>query len=250
MTYITIEKEKLESVLEALEANQPINYCLNNNGERFPMMQEDPFRFEANTKAITAIKEALAQPEEAQSALSLFQSGFIDGREKGLKEALAQPEQEIIPLNIEDEYVRDYLWDRALVAIDDPCARSHPHENMGAYCKHRTELARIQAQELDKNDEIAIAYGLPKEPEQEPVAWYHAEDYKTHFTTNPSPDLIGKYWKPLYTTPPQRTFVGLTDDEIRHIYICTTGWSISDSDPMLVDFAENIESKLRSKNGY
>ena len=41
------------------------------------------------------------------------------------------------------------------------------------------------------------------QPEQEPVAWYHAEDYKTHFTTNPSPDLIGKYWKPLYTTPPQ-----------------------------------------------
>ena len=102
MTHITIEKEKLESVLEALEANQPINYCLNNNGERFPMMQEDPFRFEANTKAITTIKEALAQPEEAQSALSLFQSGFIDGREKGLKEALAQPQRK--PLTDEQAY--------------------------------------------------------------------------------------------------------------------------------------------------
>ena len=54
----------------------------------------------------------------------------------------------------------------------------------------------------------------------------------------------------LKSTPPQRTFVGLTDDEIRHIYICTTGWSISDNNPMLVDFAENIETKLKEKNGF
>jgi hypothetical protein len=35
---------------------------MNSNGERFPMMHEDPFRFDRNTKAIAAIKEALAQP--------------------------------------------------------------------------------------------------------------------------------------------------------------------------------------------
>ena len=51
----------MKLALEALEANQPVNYCMNNNGERFPMMQEDPFRFERNTKAITAIKEVLAE---------------------------------------------------------------------------------------------------------------------------------------------------------------------------------------------
>ena len=57
-------KEALKLALEALEANQPVNYCMNSNGERFPMMHEDPFRFDRNTKAITAIKEALAQPEQ------------------------------------------------------------------------------------------------------------------------------------------------------------------------------------------
>jgi hypothetical protein len=57
-------------------------------------------------------------------------------------------QDKIVPLNIEDKYVRDYLWERALVAIEDPCARSHPHENMNAYCQHRTELARIQSREL------------------------------------------------------------------------------------------------------
>jgi len=56
--------EALKLALEALEANQPVNYCMNNNGERFPMMHEDPFKFERNSKAITAIKEALAQPDE------------------------------------------------------------------------------------------------------------------------------------------------------------------------------------------
>ena len=57
----------------------------------------------------------------------------------------------LTPLNIEDEYVRNYLWERALIAIDDPCCRSHPHENMNEYCQRRTELARYQAKLKEKN---------------------------------------------------------------------------------------------------
>lgn len=57
----------------------------------------------------------------------------------------------LTPLNIEDEYVRNYLWERALIAIDDPCCRSHPHENMNEYCQRRTELARHQAKLKEKN---------------------------------------------------------------------------------------------------
>ena len=34
-----------------------------------------------------------------------------------------------------------------------------------------------------------------------PVAWYHSEDYKTWFTTDPDKDLVGKYWNPLYKHP-------------------------------------------------
>ena len=56
--------EALRLALEALEANQPVNYCMNSNGERFPMINEDPFRFERNTKAITAIKAALEAKDE------------------------------------------------------------------------------------------------------------------------------------------------------------------------------------------
>jgi hypothetical protein len=55
--------EALRLALEALEANQPVNYCLNGNGERFSMMKEDPFKFEHNAKAITAIKATLEAPQ-------------------------------------------------------------------------------------------------------------------------------------------------------------------------------------------
>jgi hypothetical protein len=57
----------------------------------------------------------------------------------------------IVPMDIEDEYVQTYLWERALIAIDDPCERSHPHENMGNYCQHKTELAQRQAKLREKN---------------------------------------------------------------------------------------------------
>jgi hypothetical protein len=57
-------------------------------------------------------------------------------------------QDEIIPLHIEDEYVRNYLWERALIAIDDPCPKSHPHENMNEYCQHKT---KIEAKLKEKN---------------------------------------------------------------------------------------------------
>ena len=78
-------------------------------------------------------------------------------------------------------------------------------------------------------------------PEQEPVAW---------FSTLPdgrlSIKIVGKptegNWEPLYTTPPQRTWVGLIDDaEI---------FAISNTMPYAnrFEFARAIEAKLKEKN--
>jgi hypothetical protein len=55
------------------------------------------------------------------------------------------------------------------------------------------------------------------QPEQEPVAW---------FSTLPdgrlSIKIVGKptegNWEPLYTTPPKRPWVGLTDEDIAYAY--------------------------------
>ena len=74
-------------------------------------------------------------------------------------------------------------------------------------------------------------------PEPEPVAWrFHDRNmwcYVDHLT-----DLPQDKFKPLYTAPPQREWVGLTDDER---LICLS----SDVDQAIA----NTEAKLREKNG-
>ena len=68
--------------------------------------------------------------------------------------------------------------------------------------------------------------------EQEPVAWMSDSDvgfYKEEFGNYPC--------VPLYTAPPRREWVGLTDDEKRQILL---------DDP--IDWINAIESKLREKN--
>jgi len=115
--------------------------------------------------AFKVIKEALAKQEQGEPY------GYVDAKGGGLfiygehqfqntKNAelvpvYTTPQQRtwvgLTPLNIEDEYVRNYLWERALIAIDDPCCRSHPHENMNEYCQRRTELARHQSKLKDNN---------------------------------------------------------------------------------------------------
>jgi hypothetical protein len=79
-----------------------------------------------------------------------------------------------------------------------------------------------------------------KPKQGEPVAWYHAEDFKTHFTSKPSEDLVKRgYWQPLYTIPPQRPWVGLTNEEIS---------ARSKGHMTRNGFARNIEQALKEKN--
>ena len=101
------------------------------------------------------------------------------------EEALAKTEQEPV------------AWEQFYPDIGKPQLKQLPQLSQEVVLQYPKEAVDWQKQQKE------YAQQLFKETEQEPVAWYHAEDYKTHFTTNPSPDLIGKYWKPLYTTPPQ-----------------------------------------------
>lgn len=67
-------------------------------------------------------------------------------------------------------------------------------------------------------------------PEQEPVAWMH--DSQVGFNV------------PLYTAPPQRSWQGLTDDEI--VEIAATPAAIPGA--YVHCFARDIEAKLKEKN--
>jgi hypothetical protein len=96
-----------------------------------------------------------------------------------------------------------------------------------------------------KEEAITAIKEALAQPEQEPVAW---RAWVSKF-----PQGTGSYWvyvtkpimkdsvhnQPLYTTPPQRTWIGLTDeDEI--------DWEEGGN---LKDLVKAIEAKLKQKNG-
>ena len=87
----------------------------------------------------------------------------------------------------------------------------------------------------------AIKEALAK-PEQEPVAWAMLMPVKGDFIDAITPDeharVEGEYKHPLYTTPPQRTWVGLTDDEMQDLWDRYAH----------MEMMRAIEAKLKEKN--
>ena len=73
-------------------------------------------------------------------------------------------------------------------------------------------------------------------PEQEPVAWMLPE-YGDVLSASEA-DGTGIYNIPLYTAPPKREWVGLTELEIKHYNSRLSGSGV----------AQEIESKLRERN--
>ena len=75
------------------------------------------------------------------------------------------------------------------------------------------------------------------QPEPEPVAWAHPE-WLT-YRRAPAPDVYYKNrWIPLYTAPPKREWVGLTEVDI---------YDAMDNEDEF-EFARAIEAKLKEKN--
>ena len=78
------------------------------------------------------------------------------------------------------------------------------------------------------------------QPEQEPVAWMGAHDRTDLYCRKPpQADVI-----PLYTAPPQREWVGLTDDE----YELMAEKRVTNYFFNTLDYAHDIEAKLKEKN--
>ena len=77
-------------------------------------------------------------------------------------------------------------------------------------------------------------------PVQEPVAWmvYTKDGQSVYVTDNPTDIQEGQRALPLYTAPPQRTWVGLTDED-------DIDWEDGGN---LKDLVKAIEAKLKEKN--
>jgi len=113
--------------------------------------------------------------------------------------------------------------------------------------------AITKSNQSDHQAEIAedaiTAIKAALEAKDEPVAWAMLHD-NGHFigAIHPNEHAIveGEYITPLYTTPPQRTWVGLTDEEILVKCEAVPDYDIGNHD--LIQFARAIEAKLKEKN--
>ena len=107
----------------------------------------------------------------------------------------------------------------------------------------------------DDDDAIGVARKALRErleqPEQEPVAWLVQYSNKHEFVWGQKPqwiaDAIGI--EPLYTTPPRREWVGLTEEEIRgladkHLFYQPEGYEVSG----VFALTRAVEAALREKN--
>ena len=112
---------------------------------------------------------------------------------------------------------------------------------------------------------IAVVEKALAQPEQEPVAWrtFDGEggyDYRSYEDNESYADDWNKRnpkhvgWVDELYTHLQRTWVGLTDDEMEATFIECGGkwngdfWKIEDAD--FHPFLRTIEAKLKQKNGY
>ncbi len=81
-----------------------------------------------------------------------------------------------------------------------------------------------------------------QEAKDEPVAWMSEEDDCIFLDKDKPNPMDYDFWTPLYTTPPQRTWVGLTDAEYKELHL--------QMGPVYYyqDYGHAIETKLKEKN--
>ena len=172
-----------------------------------------------------ALELALEALEEAWYHVGTFQPtekaiDLYDEARTAIKEALAQPEEEKLhPVHIGVDVTREGT---AVTAF-----YRKPDAVMEMFYSQFHPLAQ---------------------PEQEPVAKLDDLEQEIYENTRQfvSRDVMEWMLKRYYTTPPQRTWVGLTDEEIAD---CAEKMEASDpTDSFWREFFRGIEAKLKDKN--
>jgi hypothetical protein len=82
------------------------------------------------------------------------------------------------------------------------------------------------------------------QPNQEPVAWANKDDLQ-NFDMRVRTGGGVYHTVPLYTTPPQRQWIGLTNDEIKSL---PSWWPSYEDAPALIQLVKDVETKLKEKN--
>ena len=137
--------------------------------------------------------------------------------------------------------------------LSDRVAELEKTEPVGKFAKFTDGIWR---EVTDGSAGVPLYTTLPKQEQSEPVAWSYWQSCLNDDGTQTAPwvhrlskfkpteSIINKDITPLYTTPPQRTWVGLTDEEIlkfQDIVPNTLGYD-------LIEFAKAIEQALKERN--
>jgi len=135
----------------------------------------------------------------------------------------------------------------ALEALEDLGMKHYESTGEVLYKETFTAIKEALANEaLEKMAENARELGLDYEPEQEPVAW---RAWVSKFPQGTGSDWVyvtkpimkdSIHNQPLYTTPPQRTWVGLTRIELIKCGVLPFGMSY--------ELYEAIEQALKERN--
>ena len=106
---------------------------------------------------------------------------------------------------------------------------------------------------LEKMAENARELGLDYEPEQEPVAWRAKNFYENQegwfYAEWHQDGLTPQVAELLYATPPQRTWVGLTDGEVDKMILLMgfpPDWITENA--IVKNIVRNLEAKIKEKN--
>ena len=136
--------------------------------------------------------------------------------------------------------------------INDPDGMGTRFIPVGRYCHEAAEALRAA---LAQPEPWVKTYsgGKPNytQPiEQEPFEYWNAvegwvkiDEVRQHFDTAGCGTIYktgGEDRVPLYTAPPQREWVGLTDEEARELCVANV--------PYVVDMVRALEAKLKEKN--
>jgi hypothetical protein len=115
---------------------------------------------------------------------------------------------------------------------------------------HTMKWTKAEMDYINNRVETAVRQAIEQAQKQEPVAWI--EHHKAGDNLVWDEPHKGT---PLYTSPPasvneapqRQPWVGLTDEEIKHIEETTTCLG---NESWLRNLTRNIEAKLKSKNGF
>ena len=217
--------DAMKLALEALESNQPVNYCENAYGERSPIFLSNPLRFEINAKAIAALRQAIKDEEEA------FRPDYDTNAV--LLERIRELEQA--------EKQEPVAW---LCCPPGKCAYRQIHKTENC---PRENLPADTAPMSTKHEKIDTKSERVDPVNIEPVGKVIQALQPTGWTGKVMMKKIVQFDQTLpvgtklYTAPPKREWKSLTDNEIIFIENSTPSRSYN-------DHARAIEQRLKEKN--